>query len=89
MSIRAGNFNLPVYPERGLKMTRNCIRTILFLMLSTVLVSCAAPVHLNTIQSVKVQTHGYVQKVENIMVIPRYLPFNAEKIREEEEVPTR
>jgi OOP family OmpA-OmpF porin len=69
MSIRAGNFNLPVYPERGLKMTRNCIRTILFLMLSTVLVSCAAPVHLNTIQSVKVQTHGYVQKVENFMVI--------------------
>ncbi|NOS35481.1 MAG: OmpA family protein [Deltaproteobacteria bacterium] len=50
-------------------MTRNCIRTILFLMLSTVLVSCAAPVHLNTIQSVKVQTHGYVQKVENFMVI--------------------
>jgi OOP family OmpA-OmpF porin len=69
MSIRAGNFNLPVYPERGLKMTRNCIRTILFLMLSTVLVSCAAPGHLNTIQSVKVQTHGYVQKVENFMVI--------------------
>jgi OOP family OmpA-OmpF porin len=50
-------------------MTRSCIRTILFLMLGTVLVSCAAPRHLNTVKAWEVQTHGYVQKVENFMVI--------------------
>ena len=50
-------------------MVRNILRTFLFLMLGTVLVSCAAPGLLNKVKPGTVPTGGYVQNVENFMVI--------------------
>lgn len=50
-------------------MLRNSLRTIFFLMLATVLASCAAPGLMNTVKPGNVQSHGYVQKAENFLVI--------------------
>lgn len=48
---------------------KKCIRAMLIVILSTALVSCAAPGLMNTVKPGEMETDSYVQKAENFMVI--------------------